>query len=171
MRLHDEASVICRTVIVGQSEVNLDGTQFIECDGFLHADYVRSALENRFTARLTAQTTADDYSDRVLATAFVYAALGETRTHWYVFSFRIVTGANPEFVQAQAEASMTLQNPIFRYEIYRRSGAPALVSPNDFRRRLLPTTDQRIVFASPRTRSILQRRKTQATFSALPVNV
>lgn len=157
--------------ILGPQVVTVNNQQFIECQGFLHADYVRSALENRFSARLTAQTTAEEYANRVLAAAFVYAALGEARATWFVFSFRIVSGADPEFVRAQAQSGATLQAPIYRFEIFRRLAGPAPVSPNDFRRRLLPMNDQRFIFASPRNRQILHRRKNQATFAALPVNV
>jgi hypothetical protein len=157
--------------IPGPKVVSVNGQQFIECEGFLHADYVRSALENRFSARLTSQISADEYSNRVLAAAFVYAALGEPRPTWFVFSFRIVSGADPEFVQAQAQAGATLQAPIYRFEIFRRLVGAAPVSPNDFRRRLLPINDQRFIFASPVNRQILHRRKNQTTFAALPVNV
>ena len=157
--------------IPGPKLVTVGGQQAIECGSFLHADYVRTALENRFSLRLTAQVTAAEYANRVLAMAFAYAALGQPRIAWFVFSFRVVAGSDPEFVQAQTQAGATLQAPIYRIEIFRRSTAPAAVSPNDFRRRLLPASDQRFVFASPMTRQILHRRKTELTFVALPVNV
>ena len=157
--------------IPGPKLVTINGQQAIECGSFLHADYVRTALENRFTLRLTAQITAAEYANRVLALAFAYAALGEGRLAWFVFSFRVVAGSDPEFVKAQGDAGASLQAPIYRVELFRRSAAPASVSPNDFRRRLLPANDQRFVFASPLTRRILHRRKTELTFAALPVNV
>ncbi len=157
--------------IPGPKVVSVNGHQFIECEGFLHADYVQSALENRFSARLTSQITADDYTNRVLATAFAYAALKEPRTAWFIFSFRVITPADPEFVRAQAQAATTLQGPIFRLEIFRRLVGPAPASPHDFRRRLLPMNDQRFIFASPLTRQILHRRTNQTTFTALPVPV
>jgi hypothetical protein len=157
--------------IPGPKVISVNGIQFIECEGFLHADYVRSALENRFTARLTGQIGTDEYQNRILAAAFVYAALGEGRTAWFLFSFRGVSSADPEFVQAQAEANATLQGPIYRFDLFRRLAGPAPVSPTDFRKRLLPMNDQRLVFASPKNRQILIRRQNQTTFAAVPVNV
>ncbi|MEO8166406.1 MAG: hypothetical protein ABI619_13525, partial [Betaproteobacteria bacterium] len=135
--------------IPGPKLITINGQQVIECESFLHADYVRTALENRFTLRLTAQITAAEYASRVLAMAFAYAALGEPRIAWFVFSFRAVSSSDSEFIKAQGDAGATLQGPIYRTELFRRSASPAAVSPNDFRRRLLPANDQRFIFASP----------------------
>lgn len=157
--------------IPGPKLVTINGQQAIECESFLHADYVRTALENRFSLRLTAQITAADYQNRVLALAFAYAALGEPRIAWFVFSFRAISSSDPEFIQAQGDAGVGLQAPIYRIELFRRSTNPARVSPNDFRRRLLPVGDHRFIFASSLTRQILHRRKTQLKFTVLPVNV
>src|SRR5262249_39934577 len=49
--------------------VTIDGQEFAECEDFLHVDYVRHALDGRFTLRLTSQISALEYERRVRAVA------------------------------------------------------------------------------------------------------
>src|SRR5262249_26070884 len=56
------------------------GQEFAEFASFQHVDYVRNALERKFTLRLTARVDAPEYQRRVLALAFAYLVLGAERT-------------------------------------------------------------------------------------------
>jgi hypothetical protein len=109
-------------------------SDFAEYASFQHADYVRSALQGKFTLRTTAQIDADEYERRVLAVAFAYLSLGaerrqrampidpktlrKERLHWKLLSFQTVAHGSPELEEAKTEAGLLLSGRVYRMEFF-----------------------------------------------------
>jgi hypothetical protein len=102
--------------------VQIDGKTYIEMASFLNVDYVTNASENRFSNRLTAAISGEEYERRVLAAARVHWVLsGGTnvameRTKWLFLSFRTVPTGDPELQAAQNEAGHILDGTVYRVE-------------------------------------------------------
>jgi hypothetical protein len=121
----------------------IDGGQaFVEYANFRHVDYVRNALNDLFTLRLTARVDSTEYQQRVLAMAFAYLAVGAERTgnqttpvrladfrddqgkrqpgerrFWKLISFRLVSHGTPELELAQQQAQTTLPGDVYRFAL------------------------------------------------------
>src|SRR3954451_19273426 len=65
--------------VPGPQEIVVLGQPVAEYNSFVHADYVRNALADRFTIRLTAQVDFREYTNRILAMVYGYLALGKER--------------------------------------------------------------------------------------------
>src|SRR5262245_25426523 len=62
--------------VSGPKISTFNGSEFLDCESFLHVDYVRNALEGRFTSRLTARVSSEEYQQRMQAVALCYRVLG-----------------------------------------------------------------------------------------------
>ena len=82
--------------VSGPTIIEVGGEKFVEIADFLHVDYVRNVVENRFGIRLTARVTTEEYQRRALAAARVHFVLGsggpinKTRRKWLLLSFRAI---------------------------------------------------------------------------------
>jgi hypothetical protein len=154
----------------GPKLVTMNGRLFAECESFFHLDYVQSALDGRFSLRLTAHVSAEEYERRVLAMALTYRVLGGNRNSWFLLSFVRVLPGTPELQQAQADAATVLSGIVYRCEIFRiNSTQPS--QPSSFRRRLLPINDRHFLFVDPQNRLVLQRRDTQMLWTRAIVSL
>jgi hypothetical protein len=125
--------------IAGPQIVNVGNRTLVEYADFDHADYVESALQNKFSLALTGKVDVQEYKVRVLAMARVYRALGVSsnaqKAAWSVVSFRKVAATDAELKQAQTQSGASLQGDIYRFQLYRH-GASALDSTNPRKRRV-----------------------------------
>src|SRR5439155_23730650 len=165
------------------------GQEFAEYPSFQHVDYVRNALDRRFTLRMTARVDAPEYQRRVLALAYAYLALGAERTgdtttpvvirrrgrdgeavFWKLFSFQVTPRGTPELQQAQLDAGTVLTGAA----IYRLVLFPVAVKPNgkptpgpvedapDIRKKRIRITRKYLLFADPANRMVLLREQAEA---------
>jgi hypothetical protein len=125
--------------IPGSKTITVSNRRLVEYADFDHADYVETALQNKFSLALTGKVDVQQYEFRVLAMARVYRVLGlndiPAKASWSVNSFRQAGSANGELQQAQTQAGATLQGNIFRFELYRH-GTSTLDSTNPRKRRV-----------------------------------
>ncbi len=155
----------------GPAMTTINGQQFVECESFLHVDYVREALDGRFTLRLTGRVSSEEYARRVQAMGIAYEIVGGKRSDRFVLSFRALGAGDPELQQAQIDASTVLPGPAYRVDLMRGGADTEQAHPTDFRKRLLPIVDRRFLLVDPSNRIALQRganqaRWTQAVLSA-----
>jgi hypothetical protein len=154
--------------VAGPRVVEVDGQEIADYPSFQHVDYIRNALDGRFTMRLTARVNPDEYQNRVLAMAMVYRALrvsgdatGGDPLSWIVLSFRSVVRGDPELDQAEIDARVVLHGDVYRFELFERvqTNDPINVyrSPHDFRRRWVPVANKRLFFAEPADLRVLYR--------------
>jgi hypothetical protein len=68
----------------GPKLVQQGGQTFVEMAAFMNVDYVRHAVENRFSIRLTSRISAEEYQERVLTAA---------RVHWVLEASCVFTSA------------------------------------------------------------------------------
>jgi hypothetical protein len=137
--------------------VTIAGQEFAVCESFLHVDYVREALDGRFTLRLTGRVSSAEYARRMNAMALVYAILGGNRNERFVLSFRRVSAGDAELQQAQIDASRVLPGAVYRVDVIRGGSATERPHPTNFRQRLLPIIDRRFFLIDPGERVVLQR--------------
>jgi hypothetical protein len=128
--------------VPGPRRVEVSGLRFAEYASFDHVDYVRNALDRKFTLRLTARVDSTEYERRVMAMAYAYLALGAERTgnyqtpvslvdqdskqgpifgerrFWKLLSFQSVLRGSPELEQAQADAGAVLTGPVYRLTLF-----------------------------------------------------
>jgi hypothetical protein len=158
--------------IAGPQLVTANDQLFAECERFFHADYVETGLENRFTLRLTARVSTDEYERRVLAIALAYRVLGGNRNVWSVLSFLQVLPGDAELQRAQIDASTVLAGAVYRIDVFRIDPQnPSQPSPTSFRRARLPVRDRRFLFVDPDHRLVLVRRSTQTVWTRATVNL
>jgi hypothetical protein len=108
----------------------IEADQEVEYESFAHVDYVRSALNNRFSLVLTSQIDFEEYRDRVLAMMRVYRAVGVNLTLsdddlraakavWAVLSFRVGNTSDPELQVALNGTSINTAGRIYRFVLYK----------------------------------------------------
>jgi hypothetical protein len=136
------------------------GGDVVEYAAFNFVDYVRSALDNRFTLALTGRVDLLEYEARVLVAARAYIALGvppDTRL-WSGLCFRAVgddgdDGA--ELATAQSEAGVTLAGGRYRLEFgHRASQAP---DPQDHRKVRVQLAERALMFAGAEPQLLVRR--------------
>jgi hypothetical protein len=149
----------------GPKLITLNGQEFAECASFLHIDYVQSALDSRFTSRLTGRVTSDEYKRRVLAMAYTYVVVGGNPNVWFVLSFRRLQTGDGELQQAQIDTSTVLPGIAYRLDLFRADETTEQPSPTSFRKRLLPITDRRLFLVDSINRIVLQRKASQAIWA------
>ncbi len=109
--------------IAGPKIITLNNRRFVEYADFDHADYVESALQNKYSLSLTGKVDLPQYKSRVLTMARVYRVLSlktfSQKAAWSVVSFRQVVATDRELQQAQNQSGTVLQGEIFRFHLYR----------------------------------------------------
>jgi hypothetical protein len=148
------------------------GNEFIEVAAFLNADYVRQALDNRFSPRLTSRISVEEYQARILAISRVYSVIGQlgpidtTRGQRFVLSFRPVASGDPELQEAQAQAGAVLAGPAYRVEVCRNTSDELVaITPHTHR---MPLRDRRSFFVSAPSTLVLSRREHDTHWAAKP---
>jgi hypothetical protein len=153
--------------VPGPKVVEINGKAFVEMASFLNVDYVINAVENRFSNRLTARISAEEYERRMIAAARVHWVLSggsnvaKERTRWLFLSFRTVSTGDPELQSAQNDAGHIMEGPIYRVEtcfIGDTDEDPSLASPKGPRFRLLPLVRRNFFFVSSVDSLALRRR-------------
>ncbi len=151
--------------VVGPKVSTFGGVEFLDCEKFLHVDYVKNAVEGRFSPRLTTQVSSAEYTQRMQAIARIYAILGGNRNLRFVVSFRKVSAGDPELQKAQIDGSSVLPGDVYRIDLIQGGSATEQPHPSDFRRSLLPIQDRQFFFTAPQTGATLRRRANQTVWS------
>jgi hypothetical protein len=151
--------------VPGPRVIALDGQEFVECEGFVHVDDVREALEGRFSLRLTGRVSSAEYARRMRALGLVYAIVGGDRNQRFVISFRRLNAGDEELQQAQIDASTVLGGVVYRVDLIRGGADTERPHPTNFRKRLLPIIDRRLYLVDSADRMVIQRQGTQLRWS------
>ena len=122
--------------VTGPQEI--PGENGVEYAAFDYIDYVRNALENRFSLKLTQTVDVREYKARVLAMYSVYQVLAQQtntnlqtiRRNWTLLSFRKINSVDGELREAQADTGTSLATPLYRFEMY-RYGNRQLIPPRN----------------------------------------
>ena len=121
---------------------------------FLHVDYVRNAVENRFSNRLPAQITTEEYQRLVFGAArvnFVVGGGGDislTEPQWLFVSFRAVVSGDPELVDASRNAGKSHRSSLPRGSLLHRRRSHGPSSPKGPRFQRLPLLRHQTVFVT-----------------------
>jgi hypothetical protein len=154
--------------VPGPKIVQVDGRTFIESASFLNVDYTTNAIENRFSSRLLARISAEEYQQRVIVAARVHWILSggmnvaEERIRWLFLSFRSVLPGDPELQSAQNQAGHILKGPVYRVDtcfIGDIGEDPSIESPKGPRFRLLPLRRRNFFFVTREDSVGLRRRE------------
>ena len=157
--------------VPGPRVVTENANRLVEIATFLSADYVRQAVQNRFSIRLTARIGVEEYQRRILAASRVYSVVGglssisTTRGKWLVLSFRPVTSGDSELQQAQSEAGTILSGQVYRLQLCKNI-PPAdrmRISP---RLQRFPLRDLRAFFTSAGSIQVLVKRENDLRWAA-----
>lgn len=151
--------------VVGPRISTFGGVEFLDCEKFLHVDYVKNALEGRFTPRLTTQVSSEEYQLRMEAIAKCYGTVGDDRNLRFVVSFRKVSAGDPELQRAQLDTSTVMTGEVYRIDLILGGEDTEQPHPSDFRRSLLPVQDRQIFLVGPRTDTALRKRANQTVWS------
>jgi hypothetical protein len=133
--------------VPGPRVVDAGGEKKVEYAAFLNADYVRLALQNRFSIRHTARLTAEDYQSRIIAACRVYNVLAElgdfadARNQWLMLSFVKVEAGNTALHQAQTEAGHILAGRVYGVKMCRMSNQRERVNAKTERMPLIDLTE------------------------------
>jgi hypothetical protein len=139
--------------VPGPRLVQAGGETFAEYASFDHTDYVRNALDRRFSLRVTTHIDADEYQRRVLAMELAYRVLEGKKITWVVLSFRRMQPGDPALAAAEGAAGMTLPGRSYRFEIFARDKNVKLT---DELRERMPVRDLSILFVDPENRRTLR---------------
>ncbi len=155
--------------VTGPKVVQIDGKTFVETASFLNVDYTTNAIENRFSSRLLARITAEEYQQRVIAAARVHWILSggtnvsQERVRWLFLSFRSVSLGDPELQSAQNQGGHILQGAVYRVETCFIGNIededPSIESPRGPRFRLLPLKRRNFFFVTGEDSVGLRRRE------------
>lgn len=151
--------------VVGPKISTFGGVEFLDCEKFLHVDYVKNALEGRFTPRLTTQVSSEEYHLRMQAIAQCYSIVGDDRNLRFVVSFRKVCIGDPELQRAQLDTSTVLTGEVYRIDLILGGEETEQPHPTDFRRSLLPIQDRQLFLVGPRTDTVLRKRAHHAVWA------
>lgn len=141
--------------VPGPRLVQSGGQSFAEFPSFDHTDYVRLAINRRFSLRVTTHIDADEYTRRVRAMELAYRRLGKMKFEWVVLSFRRMQPGNPALTAAEGEAGLTLPGPGYRFEIFPRDTDVRLT---DELRERMPVSEIHVLFVDPDNRRTLHSR-------------
>jgi hypothetical protein len=154
--------------VSGPKVVSFNGEEFVECASFLHVDYVRSALEGRFTLRLTSQVGEGEFRARMTALRLAHRATGRGRNSTFVLSFRAILTGDPELQRAQLDTSTVLQGPVFRVETVLGGDSVEQPHPSDHRKKLLKIRRREAFMVAPSTGNLLRKRHSQQVWVRVP---
>ena len=159
--------------IRGPSVVTENGKRFVELHDFVKADYIHQALENRFSQRLLARVSSEEYKARILAICRVYGAVGNlgdiriTRDNWLALSFREVIAGDQELQIAQTQAGTILTGKVYRVDLCKFvPDGQRLLVPGMPRLKRFPLQDLRSFFASAESIFVLTKRETDSTWAS-----
>ena len=151
--------------VPGPRPVPEDDADVVEYARFDHVDYVRSALDGRFSLALTGRVDTEEYTARILAMARAYAALGvdpsrptqgEPRDRrWSVLSFRTLAPGDGGLRDAQAQAGAVLRGARYRVELGLRGLARR--APGDHRKVRREIAERATLFVGPLPWVLLKR--------------
>jgi len=124
--------------VPGPVEIIAGGQAVAEYNSFVHADYVRNALADKFSLRLTSKVDFKAYSDRILGMLCGYLALGVERTsaaanpalseliterqQWIVLSFNELAVGDPELTRATLDTGVNPNGSHFRATVVSGNG-------------------------------------------------
>jgi len=99
----------------------------VEYNSLSYADYVQTALDDRFNLALVGTTGLEEYAARTLTMARVYERLGATTTtdkvKWVVLSFRRADPADNDLEQAcDATGRRVSPQLTYRFEMFEHKG-------------------------------------------------
>ena len=151
--------------VIGPKVSTFNGTDFLDCEKFLHVDYVKNALDGRFSPRLTTQVSSDEYKSRMQAIATVYTAVRGDRNSRFVVSFRKISAGDPELQRAQLDSSTVLGGNVYRIDLILGGSVSEQPHPTDLRRSLLPIQDRQLFLTAPQTGVTLRKRSNQVVWS------
>ena len=145
--------------VPGPRRLDGDGdADVVEYAEFDFVDYVRTALDSRFTLALTGRVEVLEYEARVLVAARSYLALDipVNSDDWSMVSFRAVGDEHAaELAEAEAQAGATLGGSRYRVEFGRReSQEPA---PGDHRKLHVTLGETATIFAGAESRLLVRR--------------
>ena len=149
-----------------------EGKNFADYANFARVDYVRNALDDKFTMSLTARVDSPEYQRRVLAAALTYLNLGAERVPdphkrlhlrneralWKVLSFQSAIPGNPELAQAEKDAGTTLSPDVYRCDLFRPDTQATNSTSSVFRKRI-KIKNRYLVFVSPSQRTVLLKKQ------------
>jgi len=164
--------------VTGPTEVVVAGKSFAEYNSFVHTDYVKNALADKFSLRLTSKVDLKSYTDRILAMLCGYLALGVERTsaaanpaltnlpderkRWIVLSFRELATGDPELTQATIDTGISPNGPFFLATVF-RSGAFSS-SPANFQKKRIEITGRLELILAPTDRKVFLKKPTEVTW-------
>lgn len=144
--------------ITGPQPSGTAAKPLIEYADFNHVDYVESALNSKFSLKLTGMITTRKYVARVLAMARAYRALGVTarsaKSLWDILSFREIEPTNGELKNAQNATGVLLSGDLFRFEMYQP--VDVAKQPNSFRRKNKGVTMHTILLVGGNSRILVK---------------
>jgi hypothetical protein len=143
----------------GPKVVTSGGKEFAEYLSFAHVDYVESALQNKFSLRVTAHVDLEEYQRRVLAMLLAYKILGGSKTDWVVLSFRHVNPGTPELIEAQEKGRLILPGTTYRFEVF-NNPKKTTIPGGEFRKRRMEIKGRATLFADPDNRRVLLKSGT-----------
>jgi hypothetical protein len=159
--------------VAGPRPTTTAAKPLVEYADFDHVDYVESALDGKFSLRLTGAIGTARYIARVLAMARAYRALGVTtrkaKALWNVLSFREIQATDLDLKAAQEAAGgdILLNGDLFRFEMYQPTNTAK--QPADFRRKNKAVTVHTILFVGGNSRVLV--KSDTASWKAIVVNV
>ena len=156
----------------GPRIVQIDSKSFVETASFLNVDYTEKMIENRFSSRLLARISAEEYQRRVLAAARVHWILSggtnvaQERVKWLFLSFRSVSLGDPELQSAQNQGGHIMEGPVYRVETcFLGDKDPSIPSPKGPRFKLVPLKRRNFLFVTGEDSVGLRRREEDPQWS------
>jgi hypothetical protein len=157
--------------VVGPRVIVENGHRLVEAADFTRVDYVRNAVENRFTARLLARISSDEYKRRVLAAARIHFILGEggdikkTRPLWFFLSFRSIPPGDPDLQLAQQQGGHVLKGSAYRAIACWVGNDPWRAVPSNAHLQRMPIQKETVVYVSAEDPRGLRKRDSSIAFS------
>lgn len=156
--------------IPGPRIVTEHGSAFVEFASFLNADYVQQAIQNRFSLRLTARISANEYESRMIAGCRVYSVLARLgnvaaeRKKWLMLSFRHVSAGDTALQEAEAQAGIVLKGNVYSVEMCRI--VPVIKPRSRPRFERMRLVDHRRFFTSSDDVTVLFKRDLDTRFGS-----
>ena len=167
--------------VPGPLVIVVGGQTFAEYNSFVHADYARNAMTDKFSIRLTSKVDFQAYSNRILGLLCGYLALGVERTspaanpvlkaqsglrterkRWIVLSFNELAVGDPELTQATIDTNSNPNGPHFRTTVFRaidNNDKPIPFStPANFQKRRIPINGRIELILAPSDKTVFLKR-------------
>jgi len=114
--------------VTGPKVVERGPIRFAEYASYLYTDYTSNALKNTLSVSHTADVSAEQYQQRILALRAIYRALGcaevtledeKRQAEWAILSFDAVQRPHAVLSDAEKESSFALRGEIYYCHLYR----------------------------------------------------